>query len=122
MNLWHHGSISLPVIIQFLLCPIVFLSLIRITAPYGRHFSAGWGPVLPNRLAWLLMELPALVIVGLLLRAARNTWPRCPASMPDVELPLCLLGVCFSCANAPVRQELSRCAGGFAIVQFAQWL
>ena len=67
MNLWHHGSISLPVIVQFLLCPVVFLSLIRITAPYGRHFSAGWGPVLPNRLAWLLMELPALVIVGLLL-------------------------------------------------------
>jgi len=55
-----------PLMIQFLLCPIVLLSLLRITAPYGRHHQAGWGPDLPNRLAWLLMELPALLVISLL--------------------------------------------------------
>jgi protein-S-isoprenylcysteine O-methyltransferase Ste14 len=57
---------SIPLLIQFILCPLVLLSLLWITAPYGRHHQAGWGPVLPNRLAWLLMELPALLVISLL--------------------------------------------------------
>lgn len=32
------------------------------TAPYGRHSSSDWGPTISNRLAWALMELPALVL------------------------------------------------------------
>lgn len=55
------------VLLQFLLCPLVLIALRHITAPYGRHFAAGWGPVLPNRLAWFLMELPALLVIGIVL-------------------------------------------------------
>jgi len=58
------------VLLQFLLCPIVFLILLRTTAPYGRHFVTGWGPSLPNRSAWFLMELPALLLITFLLMAA----------------------------------------------------
>jgi 3-oxo-5-alpha-steroid 4-dehydrogenase 1 len=61
---------SLPLVLQFLLCPIVFLMLLRTTAPYGRHFVHGWGPVLPNRRAWFLMELPALLLIGGVLAAS----------------------------------------------------
>lgn len=50
-------------LIQFLLCPIVLITLLRTTAPYGRHYRPGWGPVLPARLAWFLMELPALLVL-----------------------------------------------------------
>lgn len=56
----------LPLLIQFALCPLVLLSLLRVTAPYGRHFKPGWGPRLPNRSAWVLMELPALLVIGVL--------------------------------------------------------
>ncbi len=52
------------VLLQFLLCPVVFLTLMYVTAPYGRHFKSGWGPALPNRMAWFLMELPALLAIG----------------------------------------------------------
>jgi 3-oxo-5-alpha-steroid 4-dehydrogenase 1 len=55
------------VLLQFLLCPLVLIALLYITAPYGRHFSSRWGPVLPNRLAWCLMELPALLVIGIVL-------------------------------------------------------
>ncbi len=40
----------------------VFVILLYVTAPYGRHCRRDWGPVIPNRLAWFLMEFPCLVI------------------------------------------------------------
>jgi hypothetical protein len=39
---------------------------IFVTAPYGRHVRAGWGPGLPNRLGWFLMEAVSLVLFAAL--------------------------------------------------------
>jgi protein-S-isoprenylcysteine O-methyltransferase Ste14 len=65
-----------PLLIQFLLCPLVLVSLLWVTAPYGRHYRKGWGPSLSNRLAWVLMELPAvLVIAVLVLRSPSGAQP-----------------------------------------------
>jgi protein-S-isoprenylcysteine O-methyltransferase Ste14 len=41
---------------------ITFISLFFITAPYGRHGRGGWGPEINQRIAWVLMELPACVL------------------------------------------------------------
>lgn len=43
---------------------LMFFILRRITAPYGRYASTKWGPLIDNHLGWLLMELPALIIMG----------------------------------------------------------
>jgi len=56
----------LPLLVQFILCPVVLFSLLWVTAPYGRHHKPGWGPCLPNRLAWFLMELPAVLVIAIL--------------------------------------------------------
>lgn len=66
----HCTPMQTTLLIQFLLCPIVFLSLIWVTAPYGRHHKEGWGPNLPNRSAWVLMEFPALLVITLLVLAS----------------------------------------------------
>lgn len=57
---------SNALMLQFLLCPIVLISLLLVTAPYGRHHRSGWGPRLPNRTAWFWMELPALLVIAAL--------------------------------------------------------
>ena len=40
----------------FLLTVAVFLILLFIVAPYGRHFRGGWGPSINNKLGWIIME------------------------------------------------------------------
>jgi hypothetical protein len=42
----------------------IFFLLRRITAPYGRHTSGNWGPMIDNHWAWQIMELPALIIMA----------------------------------------------------------
>jgi 3-oxo-5-alpha-steroid 4-dehydrogenase 1 len=49
------------------LAALVFGVLFYIKAPYGRHIRGGWGPLLDNRLGWFLMELPAVVVFGLIM-------------------------------------------------------
>src|SRR5262245_58144323 len=37
-----------------------------VKAPYGRHARAGWGPTIPSRAGWVLMEAPAsLAFLGI---------------------------------------------------------
>ncbi|MEO8195768.1 MAG: DUF1295 domain-containing protein [Thermoanaerobaculia bacterium] len=43
----------------------VFVALFFVSAPYGRHLRGGWGLPVPPRLGWMLMEAPALLLVGL---------------------------------------------------------
>lgn len=41
---------------------VAFPFVLKIIAPYGRHTTRGWGPLLPNRLGWIIMESPALLV------------------------------------------------------------
>ncbi|MFO7669215.1 MAG: hypothetical protein R6W31_06120, partial [Bacteroidales bacterium] len=41
---------------------LAFILLLFVTAPYGRHSRKDWGPSIPNRVGWVVMELPSLII------------------------------------------------------------
>jgi hypothetical protein len=41
---------------------VTFLSLTFITAPYGRHARAGWGPTIASRTGWIVMESPSVLL------------------------------------------------------------
>ncbi len=43
--------------------PVVFFVLLYITAPYGRYERKGWGPVIPGKAGWFIMEAPASLIM-----------------------------------------------------------
>jgi hypothetical protein len=40
----------------------IFPLVIKIIAPYGRHTTKQWGVLIDNRVGWILMELPALLV------------------------------------------------------------
>jgi steroid 5-alpha reductase family enzyme len=41
---------------------LTFPFVLKISAPYGRHTSSRWGMLIDNRVGWILMESPALVL------------------------------------------------------------
>ncbi|MFX1380183.1 MAG: methyltransferase [Promethearchaeota archaeon] len=41
---------------------IVFILLFQIPAGYGQHINKKWGPSINNRLGWVLMEIPTVII------------------------------------------------------------
>lgn len=45
---------------------IVFIALHAIEAGYGIAYNGKWGPSLPNRLGWVLMEAPVFVVMTIL--------------------------------------------------------
>lgn len=52
--------------VMIALSVVVFLALLRIDAPYGMMFSKKWGPSMPNKLGWVLMEWPVFFAMLLL--------------------------------------------------------
>ncbi|MHA1416605.1 MAG: DUF1295 domain-containing protein [Candidatus Heimdallarchaeaceae archaeon] len=45
---------------------VTFFLLLRITAPYGKHFSEKFGPSIKGSWAWLIMESPAAITTTIL--------------------------------------------------------
>ncbi len=44
---------------------IAFPFLLRVTAPYGRHATEKWGPMIDNRLGWVLQEAPSMIFLSI---------------------------------------------------------
>lgn len=42
---------------------LVFFILLKIPAPYGRHTTSKWGPLISNRLGWVMMEATVLLVL-----------------------------------------------------------
>lgn len=57
---------SILVVVWLVLAAVVFVTLLFIPAPYGRFARRGWGPELRPRLGWFIMELPAVLVFGIL--------------------------------------------------------
>ncbi len=61
---WLYGWITVALILSGV--------LLLVAAPYGRHRSTRWGPTVPDRFAWMLMELVALLGLWWMLS---SQWP-----------------------------------------------
>lgn len=62
----------------------VFLVLTRITAGYGSMYTRRWGPTISNRLGWFVMEVPTLIVMGLLWGFSDRAGDIAPAVMASL--------------------------------------
>lgn len=56
------GGYRALVVLEFVLAVATFVGLRFVRAPYGRYLSKRWGPTVPARLGWLVMESPAVLV------------------------------------------------------------
>jgi hypothetical protein len=63
---------------------IVFPLLFFVSAPYGRHARGGWGPVMPAKLAWVVMEAPSPILFAV-----------CLATAPSLSTPVLVLATLY---------------------------
>lgn len=45
---------------------VVFIALYFVTAGYGVFYNKKWGPAIPNKLGWILMESPVFIVMIIL--------------------------------------------------------
>jgi len=87
----------------FGLAALVFGVLLLLSAPYGRHARAGWGPTIPSAWGWILMELPAVVVpVACWLLSDRTT-----ALVPVLFLGMWLTHYVHRTFIYPLRMRMS---------------
>jgi len=60
---------------------IVFVALHFINAGYGIMYSRQWGPSVPNRIGWILMEAPVFVAMALLWACSSRRFETTPLIM-----------------------------------------
>jgi 3-oxo-5-alpha-steroid 4-dehydrogenase 1 len=104
---------------------VIFMVLLAITAPYGRHSKRTWGVTIPDRIGWFIMEVPALIIFLWLIitgksektvvvwiisalyvfhyinRAVIYPW-RIRTTGKRMPLVIALMAVCFNFINASI--------------------
>jgi protein-S-isoprenylcysteine O-methyltransferase Ste14 len=66
---------------------LTFVALQWVTAPYGRHGRSGWGPGISSRVAWIVMESPAVLVFFAIYMGGQNR----AALVPGILLGMWML-------------------------------
>ena len=74
----------------FAMAVLTFANLMRLTAPYGRHYSGrGWGPEMSNQAGWVVMELPATALfAGIYFMGGGGKRAGSPSPSRNLAMPL----------------------------------
>ena len=59
-------NFNIFLIIMSIVAVIVFIALYFVTAGYGVFYNKKWGPSIPNKIGWVLMESPVFIAMILL--------------------------------------------------------
>jgi len=67
------SAYNIFLIVMTAIAVVVFIALFFIDAGYGMFKTKKWGPAIPNRLAWVLMESPVFILMIVLFLLSDRT-------------------------------------------------
>lgn len=68
------GKFNLIIWVWLVVAACTFLLLMFVRAPYGRHERPGWGPRIPARWGWIIMESPCIIFMTLFFTLSISKW------------------------------------------------
>ncbi len=71
-------TFNLFLVIMSAVAVVVFIALFFVKAGYGVFFDPKWGPAIPNRTGWFLMEVPVFITMTVLWLMSERTWQAVP--------------------------------------------
>ncbi len=66
---------------MLVLAALTLAGLSFVTAPYGRYARSGWGPTIPSRAGWFVMESPAVIAFTLFYLLGRHRADPAPVAL-----------------------------------------
>jgi protein-S-isoprenylcysteine O-methyltransferase Ste14 len=128
------------VLLELVIAVPTFVALLRVTAPYGRHKRGGWGPTVPARVGWLVMESPAAVLFAAVFAAGAHRAEPVPLTLlalweahyvyrafvypvllrPGARMPLAvvMLAIGFNTLNAWINARWVSTLGHYRLTWF----
>lgn len=85
-NLFRPTFFNDVLIVMSCLAVVVFIALHKVTAGYGMMRTGAWGPSLPNRIGWIIMEAPSFIVMILLWILSPRDTSLVPAVMASLFL------------------------------------
>ncbi len=70
----------------FIAAGLSAVSLLLLTAPYGRHARGGWGPTMDTRWSWVVMESPSALWFLAVFLAGAHAWSLAPLALAAMWL------------------------------------
>ncbi len=67
--------------LEIALAALTLIALLVVNAPYGRHIRRGWGPQIPARLGWIVMEFPAVGVFLWFYAQGDHRWQMVPLAL-----------------------------------------
>lgn len=83
-----HSAYSISLLAIYAASAAILIILFFIPAPYGRYQRRGWGPAISARVAWVVMELPAVLVIALCARSRVSGDGAASTAVPLVFLAL----------------------------------
>lgn len=76
--MWNIETFKLLLIVMTILALVVFVALFFVDAGYGKFVNPKFGPTIPNRLGWFLMEFPVFLAMCIIWLTSDCTWEIMP--------------------------------------------
>ena len=72
------SAFNILLIVMAVTAVVVFIALHFVSAGYGMMYTKKWGPSVPNRLGWVLMEAPVFIAMTALWAMSPRQWDVTP--------------------------------------------